>query len=215
MLPIGLSRLEQFSEDGAVAEGELLRIPYFQSKWAAERVLEQARDRGIPVTVYRPSLVVMHSVTGAELRADQQLLCAFICGAVQMGAVPSVEKVIDVVPVDFVAAAIAALSLAPDTANRTFTLLNPQPLQQASLYEMLRAQGFRLAPMAFPRWREEVLALPRTDSANPLARFALYYRAVTPGWMRRLEALMAERIPVDDSGHPRAVESAENKLPAV
>jgi thioester reductase-like protein len=199
VLPIGLSRRDHFAEADGVSEGELLRVPYFQSKWAAERVLEHARELGVPVTVYRPGLVVLHSRTGAELAADQQLLCAFLCGSVRMGTAPAVEKVMDAVPVDFVAAAVAALALAHDTAGRTFNLLNPQPLQQSALYAMLRARGFRLTPTAYPRWREQVLALPRADAENPLARFALYYRTVTPGWMRRLETLLAERFPVDDA----------------
>ena len=197
--PIGLSREERFAEDAGVAEGELLRVPYFQTKWAAERVLEQARDRGVPVTVYRPSLIVSHSRTGAELHASQQLLCAFICGTVRMGVVPAVEKALDVVPVDFAAAAIAALALSDNTENQKFPLLNPQPLQQADLYALLRSRGFPLSPMAFPRWRKQVLALPRISPDNPLARFAIYYRAVTPGWMRRLEALLAEKLPVEDA----------------
>jgi nucleoside-diphosphate-sugar epimerase len=39
--------------------------PYFVSKWGAELVLEKlARDHVLPVTVYRPTLVVGHSQTG-------------------------------------------------------------------------------------------------------------------------------------------------------
>ena len=36
------------------------------------------------------------------------------------------------------------------------------------------------------------------DSQSPLARFALYYRTVTPQVMRRLEVALSERIPVAD-----------------
>ena len=39
--------------------------PYFVSKWGAELVLEKlARDHVLPVTVYRPTLVVGHTQTG-------------------------------------------------------------------------------------------------------------------------------------------------------
>jgi thioester reductase-like protein len=199
VFPIGLSARSSFAEEAPLAEGELLRVPYFQSKWAAERLLEHARARGVPVTVYRPGFVTGHSRTGVELDPASQLLCAFIAGAARMGSVPALEKVIDVVPVDFVAAAVAALSLAGDTEGRAYNLLNPRPMRQGDFYAVLREAGFALEPTAFPRWREQVLRLPREDRESPLCRFALYYRTLTPQTMRRLEALLAARLPVEDA----------------
>ncbi len=196
--PLGLSGRGAFDEDEAVREGERLRVPYFQSKWAAERALEHARARGIPVSVYRPGFITGDSRTGAELATEGQLFAAFIAGVVRLGSVPAVDKVLDVVPVDFVAAAIAALALRDDPADRRFNLQNPQPLQQSALYALLRERGYPLAPLAYTRWRDQILRLPREDPESPLARFALYYRTVTPQVMRRLEAMMATRLPIDD-----------------
>jgi thioester reductase-like protein len=200
VFPVGLSRRDRFSEQEDLSEGELLRVPYFQTKWAAERVLESARDRlGLPVTIYRPGFIAGHSRTGAELEASQQLLCGFLRGAVRMGQVPAVDKVLDVVSVDFVAQAIGALVFSEDLAGRKLDLVNPSPMRQSDLYAQLRARGYPLREVAFPRWRQEVLALPRTDPDNALSVFALYYRAVTPSVMRRLELLMSERLPVEDT----------------
>ncbi len=180
-----------------------MRVPYFQTKWAAEKLLEEARSRAVPVTIYRPGFVAGHSRTGAELDPEAQLLCAFVAGAARMGTVPAVDKVLDVVPVDFVAAAIAALALRDDTEGKTFNLLNPSPLGQSELYAILREEGLALSPLAYPRWREQTLRLPREEPANPLARFVLYYRTVTPQVMRRLEAELSVRLPVED-GSARA-----------
>jgi thioester reductase-like protein len=200
VFPMGLSRRDRFAEQEDLSEGELLRVAYFQTKWAAERVLEQARDKlGLPVTLYRPGFIAGHSQTGAELEASQQLLCAFLRGAVRMGQVPSVDKVLDVVPVDFVAQAIGKLVFSEDLAGRKLDLLNPSPMRQSELYALLRARGYPMREVAFPRWRQEVLGLPRTDPDNALSVFALYYRAVTPSVMRRLETLMAERLPIEDT----------------
>jgi thioester reductase-like protein len=213
VFPIGLSARSSFAEGAPLVEGELLRVPYFQSKWAAERLLEHARARGIPVTVYRPGFVTGHSQTGVELDPSSQLVCAFVAGAVRMGSVPAVEKVLDVVPVDFVAAAIAALAIADDTEGCTYNLLNPQPMRQGDFYAVLREGGFPLQPTAFPRWREQVLRLPREDRENPLCRFALYYRTLTPQTMRRLEALLSTRLPVEDSAARARLERAGIRCP--
>jgi len=198
--PLGLSSRTAFDEAEPVREGERLRVPYFQSKWAAERALEHAAARGIPVTVIRPGFITADSHTGVELAPEAQLFSAFTAGAIRLGAVPAVDKLLDVVPVDFVAAAIAALALRPEAAAGAarFNLKNPQPLAQAAFHELLRKRAPHLAALSYPRWRERVLRLSREDPDNPLARFALYYRTVTPVVMRRLEALLATRIPIGD-----------------
>jgi thioester reductase-like protein len=198
--PLGLSSRTAFDEAEPVREGERLRVPYFQSKWTAERALEHAAARGIPVTVIRPGFVTPDSRTGVELAPGAQLFTAFVTGAIRLGAVPAVDKLLDVVPVDFVAAAIAALALRPEAAAGAarFNLKNPQPLAQAALHELLLRRAPHLASLSYPRWRERVLRLPREDPDNPLARFALYYRTITPLVMRRLEALLATRIPIGD-----------------
>ncbi len=197
--PVGLSARATFAEEAPLTEGHMLRLGYFQSKYAAEKVMEEARARGVPVTIYRPAYVTGDATTGAELDPDAQLMFAFVKGALRMGQVPAVEKVIDAVPVDFVAEAIAALALDPASTNRAFNLKSPAPIQQGALYGALRARGWRLESAAFPRWRDRVLALPKSDPTNPLARFAGYYSAVTPQYMRRLESVMAVAMPAEDA----------------
>jgi thioester reductase-like protein len=198
VFPFGLSRRERFGESEQMAEGDLLRVPYFQSKWAAERLLERARLRKIPVSIYRPGFIGGHSKTGKELSAASQLFCAFVAGAGRMGAVPALEKMLDIVPVDYVASAVVALALQEPSASRSRNLVNPSPLPQDELYAILRRERLTLAPVPFGRWRERVLRLPREDAGNPLARFALYYRSLTPQLMLRIERLFAQRMPVDD-----------------
>lgn len=209
VFPIGLSRRVRFAEDEDLSEGELLRIPYFQSKWAAERALEHARAAGLPITIYRPGLIAGHSRTGAELRPAEQLHFAFIAGVTRMGVVPAVEKMIDLLPVDFVAAAVAALSLRDDLAGRRFNLRNPRPILQSAFYAALRARGHHLAPVQYPQWRDRLLRLSREDPDNPLTRFTLYYRTITPQVMRRLEATLAEQVPIDDAGARAALAAAD------
>ncbi len=199
VFPLGLSGRSSFTEHEDLSEGDLLRIPYFQSKWSAERALEHARDQGLPVTIYRPGFIGGDAHTGAELRSPDQLLYGFIAGALHMGVVPAVDKVIDLVPVDFVAAAVAAMSLRDDLAGRRFNLLNPRPMHQSSFYAALRARGHTVAEVPFAQWRSRLLRAPQDDPDNPLARFALYYRTITPQVMRRLEATLRVRLPIDDA----------------
>jgi thioester reductase-like protein len=213
VFPLGLSHRAEFGEDEEPSEGELLRIAYFQSKWAAERVLAHARAQGVPVSVYRPGFIAGHSRSGVELRSADQLLHAFIVGTLRMGLVPAVEKVVELVPVDFVAAVVARASLRDDLGGRCFNLLNPAPMQQSEFHAVLRARGYSLAELPYPQWRARLLRLPREDPESPLARFALYYRTITPQVMRRLEQTLAERMPIADAGARALLEQLDVRCP--
>lgn len=63
---------------------------YAQSKWVAEKLLETALSRGIPVSIYRPGTITGHSQTGAY-NTDQiwgRLLKNFI----EQGIAPDLNK---------------------------------------------------------------------------------------------------------------------------
>lgn len=193
VFPFAEDTRPEFAEDARVEEGDRLRLGYSQSKWVAERLLENAASRGFSVTIYRPGIISGDSRNGAELDPEGQLFHAFVAGILKMGQAPAVEKVIDVVPVDWVAAAIVALSLDPRAQSRRFNLVNPRPMRQRELYRGLRAQGYALREIAYPRWREEVLRC----GDNPLTRFSIYYRLQTEARMARMEIQMAERLPLE------------------
>lgn len=199
-----------FPEDADVADGDKLQLGYSQSKWAAERLLEHARARGLEVTVYRPSFIAGDSRTGAETRSEHQLFYAFQAGCIQMGKVPAAEKVIDAVSVDWVADAVVALSLDPRARNKRLNLINPQPIRQRVWYEILRKCGFNLQEVAYPRWRDEVLAL---GPDNPLSRFAVYYKLMDEHRMARLEVQMAEKLPLDDTLARRLLDELNLRCP--
>lgn len=199
VFPIGLSDQASFPEQEPLRDGDRLRIGYFQSKWCAEKLAEQARERGIPVSIYRPGFISGDSRTGAEADSQGQLYCAFLEGCLQLGAAPRVEKVLDLLPVDFVARAIAGISLTAEAAaGRSYNLRNPHPMPQRAYYAQLRRRGYPLREIAYPRWRQAVLELP-PSSDNPLVRFQGYYRAVTEQSMRRLEAQMDRAMPIEDT----------------
>ena len=196
--PFGEVTLDQFPEQDDLKDGDRLQIPYFQSKWVAERMLEHARSRGVPVAIYRPGFVSGDSRTGAESASESQLFYAFLAGCVKLGEVPAVEKVIDVVPVDYVARALVTLMRDPRAIGRKFNFINPRPFRQRDIYAALREMGYPLQEIAYPRWREKVLAL-RSEEENPLGRFTIYYRKVTETRMARMEIQMARRMPVEDA----------------
>jgi nonribosomal peptide synthetase MxcG len=86
-----------------------LRDGYTLSKWAAERLIEQAAERGLPVAIYRLGRVVGAAATGFVNRQD--IVFRLLLAGIPAGALPALEIVEPWTPVDFVARAIVGLSL--------------------------------------------------------------------------------------------------------
>ncbi len=112
-------------------EGQHLPSPYHSTKFEAERLV---RDQSVvPWRVYRPSLVVGHSVTGAMDKVDGPY---YFFPALKMlrDNLPQWLPLIgvdlgdtNIVPVDYVARAIDHLAHVPGLDGETFHLVNPTP----------------------------------------------------------------------------------------
>lgn len=209
--PIGLSARVSFPEHGPLSEGHLIKLGYFQTKYAADVLLDAARARGVPVSIYRPGFITGDSVAGRE--PPGQLRTGFLAGCVAMGQAPRLSKALDVVPVDFVARAIVALMLERPGAQPAWVLLNPAPLAQDRYYGLVRRYGYALQAVPYGQWRDAVLDLP-AGGENPLLGFRAWYRALSPHQMYRLETLMGSRMPVGDEGTRQALEELGVRCPA-
>jgi thioester reductase-like protein len=94
---------------------ELLDFGYSQSKWVAERVVEDARSKGLCVRIFRPALV-SPSVTGGGNNFDIAVrLVAFM---VNHGIGVDALNQVSFVPADVVANNIVAISTTPGTETR-------------------------------------------------------------------------------------------------
>jgi thioester reductase-like protein len=127
---------------------------YAQSKWVAEKLVAQAGSRGIPYAIYRPGLVSGHSVTGAW--NTENLITSMTRACVLLGSVPDLDVMVNIVPVDFVSAAIVHLSKDPENLGRVYHLDNPEPLHFSKLADWLVAQGFNARKVSFNDWRAEL-----------------------------------------------------------
>jgi long-chain acyl-CoA synthetase len=135
-----------FSEDD-LDVGQRFRNAYEQSKFEAERLIAGSRTQ-VPVTVLRPSIVVGERGSGwtASFNVLYWPLRAFARGAYL--ALPARhEAPVDVVPVDYVADAIFALSQAPEAEGATFHLTaGAQASSVGELVDLATTRFERRAP---------------------------------------------------------------------
>ncbi|MEU1282459.1 thioester reductase domain-containing protein [Streptomyces sp. NPDC005805] len=145
--------------DDPTGPAEALPSGYLQSKWVAEQVVGIARERGLPVSVHRIDVISGDTVNGACQTRDFVWLS--LRGLVQAGAVPKglVGKV-HLTPVDYVSAAVVALSRRPESAGGTFHLYNQSHGSFAGFVGELRSLGYELAELDWDAWSGAVKSDP-------------------------------------------------------
>src|SRR5438309_2198023 len=113
-------------------EGQDLDHPYYRTKYEAERIVRE--EATVPWRAYRPSIVIGSSETGEAERVDgpyyafkliQQMRDAFPQWTPFIG--PEGGP-LNLVPVDFVAAAIDHIAHVDGVDGRAFHIVDPEPL---------------------------------------------------------------------------------------
>jgi len=128
---------------------------YSQSKWVAEKLVMQARDRGLPVCIYRPSDISGHSQTGISNLDD--FLNRKIKGCIQVGMLPPMDDIeYNMVPVDYVSRAIVHLSRQSESLGKAFHLVNPRSILWGEISNRIRSLGYPLEQTSFAQWRTEI-----------------------------------------------------------
>lgn len=135
-----------------LAEGQDFKNFYESTKFAAE-VIVRAAMHEIPTTIYRPAIVVGDSETGETQKFDgpYYLLRSMSGPAGALLQVGRGDAPFNVVPVDFVIAAITAGSRDPDAVGHTLHLVDPEPVSSHELARLLALEY---------KGREPKLSLP-------------------------------------------------------
>jgi len=131
---------------------------YAQTKWVSEKLLGEAHQRGIPVSVFRAGHLSGRSDTGAW-QAQQDHLLATIKGCIQMGTAPEGDTVIEITPIDFVSEAITRISLEQRESGLVVNLCNPHSVAWSKLMEWVNALGYSVRMLPLQVWQEQ---LPNT-----------------------------------------------------
>jgi thioester reductase-like protein len=125
---------------------------YEETKFEAEK-LARAAQRRLPVTIFRPGLIVGDSRTGEIDRFDgpYYLTVLFVTSPLGVrlplpgrGAAP-----MHLVPIDYVVDAAYALSLDARAAGKTFHLTDPNPQSARRVYQLIAERSEHQPPRGF------------------------------------------------------------------
>lgn len=116
-----------------LAKGQVFNNHYEETKFLAEAEVRERMKRGLPATIYRPSVVVGDSRTGDTQKYDGPYFAIrWLLKQPGIAIMPVVgdskRSRLNVVPRDFVTEAISYLSRQDKSLGKTYQLADPEPL---------------------------------------------------------------------------------------
>ena len=171
--------------EGVIRESELrheagYRNYYEESKHLAELEVDSAKG-DLPVTIYRPSVVCGDSQTGETGKYDGvYFLIHYLLKWPSMLSTINIgnHKVsLNLVPVDFVVDAMAALAFDERAIGKTLQLADPSPLTTNQLFNTIAGSidGHRSKITAPAKWVRFFLMLPPSPRITGLPHHAVPY----------------------------------------
>jgi thioester reductase-like protein len=158
---------------GMIAETDLLdtehlpKTGYAQTKWVSERLMEQARDRGFDVQIFRLGGISGHSQTGRFNAND--FLYRLLIGVVRLGSYPIDRTMpLRVLPIDYVVKAIVQLAQSAANRGATHHLIHPHPVDASIMFQQLEARYDHLKRLSYADWRSTLLEIAQTNPDHPL-----------------------------------------------
>lgn len=139
-----------------------LRDGYQQSKWAAERLVQQAAERGLPAAVYRLGRVV--GALGTGIVNEQDLVFRLLRAGLPAGLLPDLDVREVWTPVDYVARAIVRLSLAAPARGTVYNVAPGPEVRLTELFDWARDYGYPVERCPVPIFRARLR--DRADAAD-------------------------------------------------
>ncbi|MCP3099470.1 myxochelin non-ribosomal peptide synthetase MxcG [Myxococcus sp. K15C18031901] len=146
-----------------------LRDGYQQSKWVAERLVQQASERGLPVAVYRLGRVV--GATDTAIVNPQDLVWRILLAGVPAGALPQLDVGETWTPVDYVARALVRL-MGNARPGDVFNVTPVPDVRLPDLFRWVREYGYPVELLPVPAWRARVAE--RAGSADNTTTLAFF-----------------------------------------
>jgi thioester reductase-like protein len=172
---------EPVAETARSERPEQLPLGYMQAKWVAEELVDAARSRGLPTTVFRPGTIAGHAVNGAFNPDD--FLCVLIKGCIQLGLAPATDVSVNLVPVDYVSRALVTLALTAERPAPSYHLVSRRATPWSDIVQWIRALGYPLVELPYAQWRRVVLERAHETGNALVPLLPLFSAHDTSDWL--------------------------------
>jgi len=171
-------RGERFWPEERLTEAEEVSGGYRQSKWVADNLMLTARERGVPTHVYRLGAIAGSQVTGAC--SPDTFINHLLKGCIQLGAYLDYDLLLDLVPVDYCAKAIAHIALTGGERPAVFNVPSYQAANMNDIFELVVQQGYPLRRLTYQDWYHELTQAIERGEENELSVYLPLFGKAAP-----------------------------------
>ncbi|SFU28895.1 amino acid adenylation domain-containing protein/thioester reductase domain-containing protein [Clostridium sp. DSM 8431] len=126
---------------------------YTKSKWVSEKIIRQAMEKGVPVSIYRPDVVTGSSKNGLWNTSDYA--SKILLNIIKLGYIPKGDLKFTWIPVDYVSKMIIYISSNPNSLNKMFNLVADSSFAISKLGQWLNEIGYSIKELSLDKWCEE------------------------------------------------------------
>ncbi|MEL7148369.1 MAG: SDR family oxidoreductase, partial [Bacteroidota bacterium] len=162
-------QFEVIGGDDMPLDVEEIHSAYAQSKWVSEKMLRAVSNRGFPVTIHRPGLVVGHSQSGYVSKED--FLTRFIAGCVAIGTYPDLEVAVDMIAVDQLAAGIVACLRLEQPTSTGIIWSGGEAWSLMEVVKLFAHQNQSLEAISLDQWLDRIRSTGTAHTLFPLLPF--------------------------------------------
>lgn len=186
----GTAGVRHVQEDTPLEYAERISLGYPETKWVAERLMRQAAERGLPVSVHRP-----YEITGTTDRGvwnTDTMMCALFRTIAETGTAPRMALPLDFVPVDHTAAAITHIITHEKPDGRVYHITNPRPALLDLAVRRLRAMGYPVRDLPYDEWVTSIDRLAAGNPEHPMAPYLPMFMEPAQDWGASVKQMYCE-----------------------
>lgn len=131
-------------DENSLDAGQKFKSTYEQTKFEAEKLIAEYRKKGLWIDVFRPSIVIGHSVTGKTFQFKNIYQILKLCSLGIFDSIPLKDGHVSLVPIDLAAGAIYAISSNSKEQNRNYHIFPRKLVRVEEIVELgSRLLGFK------------------------------------------------------------------------
>ncbi|KAJ5964445.1 NRPS-like enzyme [Penicillium vulpinum] len=140
-------------------------IGYAQSQWTAESMVRRMRDRGLPISIYRPGFVIGHSKTGASNLDD--FVSRLFVSCIQMGLFPHVAHMrFEYITIDYLLDAMIHIASSNKNMGRSYHLVASDQTKSWTMdetFDIFNNSNYPMKMIDYDLWVDRVIKVQQTD----------------------------------------------------
>ena len=126
-----------FRED-CLDVGQKFNIPYEQSKFEAEKLIEKYRKKGLWINIYRPGIIIGESTSGKIFKFEHIYQLLHLWSLESLEIFPIKNASLNLSPVDLTSTLLYFLSTRVNIKNINYHLLSVQPISTLDFFDFAK-----------------------------------------------------------------------------